>query len=47
MAAKFFGQLAGLSAYINQFDHLGRYCCGLWRLGITVETHLDSFLTSR
>ena len=45
MAAKFFGQLARLSACTNQFDHLLALLRRVWRFGIAVVTHLDSFLT--
>ena len=45
MAAKFFGQLAGLSACGNQFDHLLAKLRRVWRFGVAVVTHLDSFLT--
>ena len=44
MAAKFFGQLAGLSACTNQFDHLLAKLRRIRRLGIAVVTHLNSFL---
>ena len=45
MTAKLFGQLAGLSACGNQFDHLRALLRRVWQFGITVVTHLDSFLT--
>jgi hypothetical protein len=45
MAAKFFGQLAGLSASGNKFDHLLSKLRRIRRLGVAVVTHLDSFLT--
>ena len=45
MAAKLFGQLAGLCACANQFDHLLAQLRRLWRFGIAAVTELDSFLT--
>ena len=47
MTAKFFGQIAGLSACGNQFDHLLaklRRVWRVWRFGVAVVTYLDSFL---
>ena len=45
MTAKFFGQLAGLSACTNQFDHLLAKLRRIRRFWIAVVTHLDSLLT--
>ena len=45
MTAKLFGKLAGLCASGNQFDHLRALLRWIWRLGIAVVTHLNSFLT--
>jgi hypothetical protein len=45
MAAKFLGQLAGLFACVNQFDHLLTQLRRVGRFGIAAVTQLDSFLT--
>ena len=45
MAAKFFGQFAGLSACGNQLDHLLAKLRRVCRFEVAVVTHLNSFLT--
>lgn len=47
MATKFFGQLAGLSAFGNQFDRLLAKLRRIWRFGIAAVTDLGPFLTYR
>ena len=45
MTAEFFGQVAGLFSCAYQFDHSRALLRRVWRFGIAVVTHLDSFLT--